>query len=549
MFFRKNNKSPFKAFLVFGLTMVSSVEASFLELSVTENGVSKTESSNITIAGQAPSISSTVQSKVNIAESVSPAFKSLAVTQADAVTAASAPIAIEPGDWRVEYEHDLVLISGDVITPVEILEPTILLEHKDGGVFSLNKNGISSATRNPIASFTHAAGKTYNKRPTLFISIPGFRGFAGGLDQLADGDGTDPWQINGDVQRYENGNAVKDANGKTIPVLNSINSIVNNGVSEYQFKHMIVDWNSTRPNRYQVRDMARVVKSYLRQRVHAWDVVIVGHSRGGIFAHELASQLDGFSKINKVHTFLLDPTASITWVSDRYPHSMSHDYGSLFYNGTNFADEFGNLTLGTVSDRNISGYNNYSRKDYTFDSTHSNFGNAWTVHETKGFPRALQDILRLKDSGSFVADGNSDPEVVKVRTGTAIKLDGHIDIGADHVEIVGMLSVGPTAVSTNIYADGKGVEGSVGLIVSSSYAAITRDRLEIQQNNLFSNYGASISQDGVAADINLGPVSADFGLSVEGVEVNVPGGSLDISDGEATVQLGPIRVSCCKGIF
>lgn len=546
MLFSKKIKSPSKAILMLGLMIAGSVEASFLELSVTENGVTKTETSNITIAGQPLAASNSIQPQSNTVSGTSSGFKSLAVTQSRKVSTASATKDIQPGDWRVEYEHDLVLISGDIITPVEILEPTVLLEHKDGGIFSLTKSGISSATRNPIASFTHTAGKIYNKRPTLFISIPGFKGFEGGLDQLADGDGTDPWQINGDVQRYTNGNPVLDANGNEIPELNSINAIVNKKVSEYQYKHMIVDWNSTRPNRYQVRDMARVVKSYLRQRVYAWDVVIIGHSRGGIFAHELADKLDGFSKINKMHTFLLDPTASTTWVSDHYPRSMSHDYGSLFYNGTNFADEFGNLKLGTVSDRNISGYNNYSRNDYTFDSTHSSFGNKWTVHATRGFDRALKDLLLLKDSDSFVVDGNSDPEVVKVRTGTAIKFDGHIDISADHVEIVGMLSVGPTAISTNVYADGKGVEGSVGLIVSSSYAAITRDRLEIQQNQLFSNYGASISQAGVSAGVNVGPVKAALDLSVEGVQVNVPGGSLDISGGEVKVRVGPIKISCCK---
>ncbi len=179
-------------------------------------------------------------------------------------------------------------------------------------------------------------GTPSSRTSTLYISLCGFQ-----VEATISGDGLCDWQ--------------KDLNTKAINHSNSQN---------YRFKHFRVDWDTHRKNRNQVADLAEMVEDFLSDRIDDWDVVIVGHSRGGIFAHELSTKLAGKSHIDNLHIYLLDPTAA-TVLHDIYtrdqPKSHSSGTASLYYDNEEFIDiedagVLGDCALGTVSDRTIQGY-------------------------------------------------------------------------------------------------------------------------------------------------------------------------------------------------
>jgi pimeloyl-ACP methyl ester carboxylesterase len=431
-------------------------------------------------------------------------------------------------EWNVETEHEIVLIHNDGLPiPIQTVEPRIVLEHDSGSVFSFTDEGMSSATLNKSVAFTTPSGvpPTFSKRPTLFITIPGFNGFQGG--NFNKGEDTQPWQHN-------------------------VDSVINATVTQYQYKHLAVDWQSTRSNRTQVRDVASLVKNYLKNKTYKWDVVVIGHSRGGVFAHELSKKLVNMSKVNSVHSTLLDPTASTAAHGDHYPRRRvrgSNDYyGTLLYNGTPFDDKYTQMKVGTVSDENIPGYNNYGRNDFRRSFKHGDFPYAWISDSSAGLNRLLDDVLAKKSNGSYLLEeGYGGMDVIKVRTPEDIYLSGEIDIGKDHVEIAAQLQLGPSVAHARIYADGNGVEASAGVIIAAAQVGITKDKAYFESNNLISSYSASLDRDKIAVEVNVVGISS--GASIGNGGISVGGGYPGVVDAGVKADSSGVSVKLGKISF
>jgi pimeloyl-ACP methyl ester carboxylesterase len=172
----------------------------------------------------------------------------------------------------IYYKHDLVLIYNDGLSiPIEIMAPTLELTHEEFGVFSVSGGAMRSVSGIPVTGASLQVD-TYNNRPTLFVSIGGAKGLdveTGNID-LRKGDGIGDWQ------RREG--TTRDLTSK----------IINAVGADHQYAYMFVDWYSSRQIRPQVKDLARYIKQFLGKRAQKWDVAVVGHSRGGILAHELS---------------------------------------------------------------------------------------------------------------------------------------------------------------------------------------------------------------------------------------------------------------------
>ncbi len=412
----------------------------------------------------------------------------------------------EAQDWVMEYEHDLILIPNDgLVVPIELQKPTITLINDQQGLLELSDDGVFAVTRTPAIAYNHTADASFTMRPTLFISIGGF---SPELD--TDGHRVDPWQYEMDKQL------------RTV-------------LGDYEYKHFIVNWDSHKTNRNQVKRLAKVVNRFLNNRAVPWDVVIVGFSRGGIFAHELTKKIVGHSKIKNLHTFLLDPTATSIF-GDFYPakiqeQSPTKHYGSLYYDGEPLINVSG---LGTVGDMPITGYDNYGTHPHLFPCIeHQYFGGNWIDANNNGFLAALADIKAKKDTGTFLPElESSGSEVVKISASTGVVFDGSMTFTDGNLHINGYFSYNDlpsSSVFVDLMAGQDGVAVVYGASGVSAYQLILdKDSLELSESILFTNYKASITSDGITADMNIDSIQV-------GGHVGLDGGNVTISVGGDTL--------------
>ncbi len=100
---------------------------------------------------------------------------------------------------------------------------------------------------------------------------------------------------------------------------------------------MFVDWASQSPNTSATEHVAGHIKSFLEGRQGAWDVSLIGHSRGGVFSSEVADLLRGHT-MDQLQLILLDATAAVS-MNDQYPtrkpnavdHAVAYDDGLTLY--------------------------------------------------------------------------------------------------------------------------------------------------------------------------------------------------------------------------
>ncbi|MFC1747388.1 hypothetical protein ACFL2V_01130 [Pseudomonadota bacterium] len=406
--------------------------------------------------------------------------------------------------WAMEYSHELILIpSGDLIIPIETKAPTVTLSNEKHGRFMFSRETVRAVTRSEAVAYQYSSNKTFGYRPTLFISICGMS-----MEANFDGGGTCLWQ-------------------------NSLDNELQELLSEYQYKHFRIDWDTHSVNRAQVRDLGALVKDFLNARIDSWDVVIIGNSRGGVFGHDLTKELVGVAKLADLHTFLLDPTASATY-QDMYPASK-HDasptdhYASLFYDGNAF---FEGAEVGTVGDRDIPGYDNYGNfsNSHLIYTTHEEFAGDWIAHPQYGLERALDDIKSKKDTGTFVVDGSSGMEVVKLSRPHGISFDGDVSLqGGGH--IMGELSIADLPESVFIDAtlasDSVEVAGATGVAVSS--VIIKKDFISVAESSIIADYTTTISSQGISMDVTSFHTNAEFSIS--------SGGEFNIS-----ISIGPVNI-------
>lgn len=422
--------------------------------------------------------------------------------------------------WLMEYEHKFVLIPvGDVLSPIEIKKPTVILKHKDRGWFSYSQGKMLSATRTPVVNAPSISG-TYGFRPTLFITI------RGGSIEPSDNVG---WISN--IQQI-------------------IANLANSSYSRHsQYLHMQVDWDADERISRQVEAIGEVVNDFLDDREFAWDVVIIGYSRGGVFAHELTREIVANTNIEDLHTFLLDPTPA--WaIGDYYPRykyeaSGTRHYGSLFYNGTPFA-EVAEIT--TEGDQPIPGYTNYGRgvDDHMFNSSHVDFAFDWVADPDKGLERAMSDIWALKDSGEFSQDGKGGWEVVKVRE-EDVYFDANVQVTDSNVYVDGTVNAGLAQANMSAMAGKDGAEISAAMLVTSAQVVIREDQATISDNNLLSTTAATISEDGANGHVSVLGADADMRVGSGSLYMshglaNSNAGSVEVSDSGGSIHIGEIEI-------
>lgn len=438
----------------------------------------------------------------------------------------------ETGSWNLSYSpNEVIIIPMDGINiPIEINKPKLDLVHSDRGRFSFSGRSMVGLTHTPVLKNAIPQGTTFRFRPTLFVSIPGFNINSQTLDD---------WQY--DLQT----------------VISNLPSEDN--VRNSQYKHYAVKWDSDEWAKKQIESFGEDLNDFLNNRSIPWDVVIIGHSRGAIFAHELAEEILGNSNIDHLHTILLDPTATIGFggVNDFYPlykrecSSCSNHYGSLFYDGYYFAwaTEFT-----TVGDNKISGYNNYGRgiTDHLFDAgpidtSHQQFGEKWVADTAQGLERAVGDIWAKKDPGTFYPDPVGEAFVVVAIFQDDIYGEFNVEIANGNLYIDGALIVGPVGAQVNLLAGKEGLEASLVVLVAAAQIKIRDGHIAASANVALANASADISQDGGNLQISVlgsgGDIVVGSGdVTVSGDVGGSNGVSVEIGTSGANVSVGGVTI-------
>lgn len=449
---------------------------------------------------------------------------------------------IDSDDWEADFSHEIILVDvGGVLAPIEIEKPTLTLNYKDVGEFVISEGKMNSLTTTGIATArattpSASSAVTFSQRPTLFVSIGGWKGISSGIDSVRKGEGIASWQATDDASTTD---------------LTDV--IIRNVGSDYQFYIMSVDWYSSRQIKGQVKQMANKIKRFLKGRNQAWDVALVGHSRGGIFAHELSKELVGNNKINTLNTMLLDPTA-LPLVGDTYPaykrtsSSTSH-YAEMLYDGSSFVNSI-DFNATTVSDDPISGYSSSK-----LDTTHVDIPYDWLTNDQVGAQNWLANIITRKQPnalGYFEEEAdvaNDNIVVITIKVDHDIHIDGGITITGDYLEVWGEMSVGPVGAAGSLYLSGKSVEVSANAVFQAASVSLDEDHVQVNQSIGLAGYSAGLADRNLSADVTIGGggglnAAACLGDCGIGVSANVLGLSADasISGTGSEVNIGGVRI-------
>lgn len=424
--------------------------------------------------------------------------------------------------WKVSYQHRLVpILSNGLTIPIEVDTPEYTLSHPTEGVISVNRNGLTSVTRHQaiLQSSTTQYNDTfqYKGRPTLVVSIPGWATQA--PNQAS---GINDWQ----KELEENLQDIKNKQATGASVLTS------------QIKHFQVDWHSANSNRRQVKDLATMINRFLSSKKYQWDIVLVGHSRGGIFAHDLSKKLKGTAKINSLHTVLIDPTAAGA-VNDVYPsrlHSSSqfNNYGSFIYDDKGFiATDFAgiNLAIGAIGDRSILGYSTTK----IGNSEHTEIPSDWLA--SNHFNNLISHVASIKDNTTdYQVDGAQTTEIIKIRVNQIyadldIKMkDGNLVINSEVMMTPILSGFGNASVGLDGVFLGGGV--TVGNLHYNFQTIINEDQIHLAQSNFIASGVVGISgKNGFYSDLDvIGVLGTDVSLNSEGLEINfvIKGQEIDI---------------------
>lgn len=359
--------------------------------------------------------------------------------------------------WRQEIiEPTFIFVNvGDILVPIQIEEREVIYRNLSKEFeFSYEKQEQGLINTTNIASGTTQNTVTRNYRPTLFVTIPGAN-----FDN-SDGRG---------VQTFQS----------------DISQFIRRQALDYNAAVWNVSWDSLKPNRRQVKMLQRQIINFLDDQRYDWDVVIVGFSRGGIFANELALQLEGNENIHYLYTVLLDPTAALS-INDHYPTEAPKSNltsNHLFYDGRPWLGVDFNKT---DADRSIHGYPSATLIG-------ANHEDVPTQYISKGYWQSLFNLTEAnKNHGNYNEPFYWQENVVR------ISLSSDIDIAVD-VEngIFAESNAGPVYFTSQIYGENGNLHvGNSITSVSSMYA--------------------SVGEDGVQARASL--AGTDFGFSTNGVD-------------------------------
>ncbi|KQV94746.1 hypothetical protein ASC87_25895 [Rhizobacter sp. Root1221] len=384
------------------------------------------------------------------------------------------------------------LVFDDELTipiPVGISEYTLVDPKR--GAFVFADGEMDSAVVVPLENLAFNVDALPNRRPALFISIPGFNPAAANLPGLTNrhATGIDAWQT-------------------------KVSYTISPTIYWSQYKHFMVSWRSAEAIQPQVRVLADLVKAFLGPKKYKWDVVIMGHSRGGIFGHELSKRLAGHEKISSLHVWMIEPTAAPLF-GDIYPTQLpaaGQTYGYLKYDNRPFLDttaggiNFG-VRLGTDSDREVSGYTNYGKGGFAADinpvtNSHFLYADKWaTLQGPNGFSDAFKEFRNRQEGtgGTFDLDGDSGEVLVPISRDT-LSSDLFGTCSGNSCTVSGALAIGSIgSVAFDNLVSTDGLDVAVASTVAAASVAIRKDFASAQATDIFS--GQSIA---ARVDFNSG---------------------------------------------
>ncbi len=423
-------------------------------------------------------------------------------------------------EWIIEQEKRFapLKINGSTI-PVEVSVRSTTVTNNRHERFVFSTNGVRSVTHTPLGRRVLDDGLPRGRASTLYVTFCGFNG--GNLN--LDGDGNCEWQT------FMNTDMINDSE---IPG------------QEYRYLHYAVNWDSHLVNTNQVSDLAKTIKDFLNSRSDELDVVLIGHSRGGIFAHDLSKKLVGTANIDNLYTYLLDPTAASS-ISDVYPSKVAtkpgqghHHYAHLLYDRETFIDQYEfNIDLGTDSDRPIPGYT-----FHYLDADHQDFAGSFLSNTTVGFPSALAEINSHKKTGTFAKDMDTGMYSTRVTKDTGWHGNLHISASvAGGVVVDGNFAIDSNpllAGHINFVANGNGIELAGGSAVLISSVIINKDVVAVSESNLLSGYSVSLADgEGLDAHVRIAGQSVSVSADTHDVEVTLTVGGTSASTSANTVAL------------
>lgn len=457
------------------------------------------------------------------------------------------------GTWKVTAEKNQVFVDNK--TFIQAQTTSLEVNHKDGHSVIFNDDD----TVDSLVSVQMLASPASNRntgntcgdnnifRPMLIVTIHGFRGDSYGLGL---GNGGQPFQ--------------HDIVDK---VLGRSTSAGCNRFNTSYIEQWNVDWDSARPISRQKRSLARKVNRFLSSQPDKWDVVVIGYSRGAIFAHELAERLDT-DFYQSLYTVLLDPTAALSY-EDRYPskkNPKSMHHASFYYDGDRLIDGIG-ASVNTISDEPISDYD--VQLKINGNVSHAKFAKRWV---SDSGPHRLDTYLSFLNSNAGtrtfnlnavnascsqdVQTSNFCAKSVRIRSGNTAGLEGEVKLEDGNLVVSGSIWVGPMSASNFFMIGNDGMEVTTNLVIMASSLVVNSEHAYYRSNSLIHSTYLDISKKhgavldhrivgtGGAISINSERIEVDIYIAGERVDI----GSIDTQDaveslitGGASTLSEPIR--------
>lgn len=303
-------------------------------------------------------------------------------------------------EFQVDFKQkEIVLLASDVTVPIQTNPAEYSIFRPGESLVRITDSGeVSTVVTQNVVAASNGGDATFTHRPTIFVTICGFQLDVNDDDVCAG--------LRGDVD----------------------SKLVGDG--RFQYIHLMANWNSNEQIDRQDEDLADYILKELRGKSGLWDVVVIGYSRGGIFAHDMSEFLVKSESINNLYTVLLDPTTAKefrdVYPQRKYTHSGTNHYASLYYDRKPFS---GGVNIFQYSDENISGFNNFGYADHYLHSNHIDFPSDWAEKRFLGF---YFRFMNTKSIGSYREDGISGSWVVDVDSRAKNVFEGGMDLTFDN---------------------------------------------------------------------------------------------------------------------
>jgi pimeloyl-ACP methyl ester carboxylesterase len=422
----------------------------------------------------------------------------------------------------------MIPIDDDLTIPIPIGISEYTLSDPAKGFLAFKNGRVDYAIPIPIDKLTRTATSL---RPVLFVSISGFKPGEINIPGLRhNAIDVDPWQ-----------------GGDGTNLTNNLSFQLSGLLKDTQYKHFSVAWQSAQAIGSQGRVLADYIKSFLAQRSYPWDIVLVGYSRGGAFAHEVARRLQGQTNVSNLHVWLLDATAATTFGDfNTNPSAIPNPSGTVY--GYMKRDNR-SIDLGTFELTSIDGYNNYGLSTTTSPfianlvpggtaaNSHVNYPNVWLSASTTnpdGFAAAFEAFRVRKNnvrSGGFPIEVDSGTEVVKVGSsdlaaaltascaGGTCSLQGTLGLGS-----IGTLTFDNLVSSRGIDFAVSSTAGAASVIFRGQYVAA-------KNTTIFSEDSIRVDRrNGINSSFTSGAVSVNAQLNFTNLNItaNIGGTNLTL---------------------